>query len=210
LPGRHAAFTGPQSVCDSKPPPTININNTDNNNKKNKSISPISPTPQNSVKKLKTSVVTQDSPSASQLLIINSTSSIETSCEMEKEHNIVEIFASSYRGPLHVIISSQSNNNIGNLHPFKLGKVSIKTFNGITNISPIGAHKIKITFNSLSNTNECLSSSWSPENDYVDSIPRSFIYSLGDILFDLCVSEDDFWDRWECCHKIVEFRRINI
>jgi len=66
----------------------ININNTDNHNNKKQDISSTSLTVQNPVKKPKTSVMTQYSPSTSQLSIINSTSTIETSGEADKWQNV--------------------------------------------------------------------------------------------------------------------------
>lgn len=70
----------------------------------------------------------------------------------------------NYMGPLYVIISSNDNNNIRNLHPVEIGKMFIKHFNGVTNITPIGSHRVKITFNYLHNTNACLNSLF--ENNY--------------------------------------------
>lgn len=141
--------------------------------------------------------------------IVNASPSV-TPGATDSQLSAQDCFAPNYYGPLHVIISSLEGNNIGNLHPIKVGKLFTKNFNGITNISPIGSSRIKITFDSLSNANTCLSSSWLPDNKYAASIPRSLIYSLGVIRLDLSVSEEDFWEGVECCCKVVEYRRINV
>jgi len=127
------------------------------------------------------------------------------------QHNRPERFVSSYSGPLHVIISSSDNKNFGNQHPVKLGKIFIYNFNGITNISPKGSQRNKISFDSLVNVNNCLSSLWLPlNNNHIAPISSTLIYSLNVIRLDQCVSEEDFWDGWECCYKIIEFKRINV
>lgn len=120
------------------------------------------------------------------------------------------MFALNYIGPLYVIIFSTDNNNIGRLHPVKLGKMFIKNFNGVINIGPIGSHRVKITFNSLQNANACLNSHWLSENNYSATIPNSLIYSLGVIHLDPFVSDEDFRKGLMCCFKIADFRRINI
>lgn len=124
--------------------------------------------------------------------------------------NAQEIFVSNYTGPLHVIVSSTANKNIGNLHPVKLGKLFIQHFKGVTNIAPIGSHRVKITFDSINNANICLRSTWLLENDYSATIPSSLIYSLGVIRLDPCVSDEDFLEGLECCYEIIDFRRITI
>ncbi|KAL5239738.1 hypothetical protein ACI65C_007148 [Semiaphis heraclei] len=119
-------------------------------------------------------------------------------------------FGPNYTGPLHLIISSTVNQNIGNLHPVKLGKLFISNFKGVTNVMPIGSQRVKISFDSIINANACLCSPWLQVNNYSATIPSSLIYSLGVIRLDPCISDDDFREGLECCYEVVEFRRINI
>lgn len=127
-----------------------------------------------------------------------------------RQLNKQKTFALNYTGHLHVIVSSTENKNIGNLHPVKLGKLFIKHFKGVTNIAPIGSHRVKITFDSIINANSCLSSTWLSENGFSATIPSSLIYSFGVIHLDPCVSVEDFREGLECHYKGIEHRRITI
>jgi len=153
---------------------------------------------------------TTDSPPNTQLAINTISSTNATSFSTELQPNKPVTFGPNYTGPLHLIISSTVNQNIGNLHPVKLGKLFISNFKGVTNVMPMGSHRVKISFNSINNANACLGSPWLQENNYSATIPNSLIYSLGVIHLDLCVSDEDFREGLECCYEVVEFRRISI
>jgi hypothetical protein len=127
-----------------------------------------------------------------------------------KQLNAHETFSSDYIGPLHTIISSTENKNIGNLHLVKLGKLLIKIFKSVTSISPIGSYRVKITFDSPHNAYIYLISPWLCVNNFTASIPNSLIYSFGVIHLDFCAFEDGFWEGLECCYKAIGFCRINI
>ncbi|KAL4134813.1 hypothetical protein QTP88_006522 [Uroleucon formosanum] len=153
---------------------------------------------------------TSHSPPNTQLVTNVIPSTGATSFSSETQPNKLVTFSHNYTGPLHFIISSTENQNIGNLHPVKQGKLFISSFKGVTNVMPIGLHRVKITFDSINNANACLRSPWLQENNYLATIPSSLIFSLGVIRLDLCVSDEDFREGLECCYEVVEFRRINI
>ncbi|KAL4085057.1 hypothetical protein QTP88_027895 [Uroleucon formosanum] len=139
---------------------------------------------------------------------ISSTGAHSFSSEMQPNKPVT--FGPNYTGSLHLIISSTENQNIGNLHPVKLGKLFISNFESVTNVMPISSHRVKISLNSITNTNTCLRSPWLQENNYSATISSSLIFSLGVISLDLCVSDEDFRESLEFCYEVVEFRRINI
>lgn len=88
-------------------------------------------------------------------------------------------FLSDYNGPIIILAESiDQNNNLGNWHPFKTAKFFSTNFTSITNIKIAGSKKIKITFNSITNGNQCLNSKIPFENGFQVTIPTSLIFLI--------------------------------
>lgn len=88
-------------------------------------------------------------------------------------------FSPDYNGPIVILAEcTDQNKNLGNLHPFKIAKFFSTNFTGITNIKPVGSKKVKITFNSITNGNICLSSKIPSDNGFQVNIPVSLIFRL--------------------------------
>jgi len=120
-------------------------------------------------------------------------------------------FPPDYIGPVMILVECiDLNKNLGNWHPLKAAKFFSTNFNGITNIKPAGAKKIKISFDSILNGNLCLISDTLNEHGFTASIPSNLIYSFGIIKLDPDVSEDDFRDGVQSSFSIVSFKRISI
>lgn len=117
-----------------------------------------------------------------------------------------ETFANSYTSPLYVIVSSTENKTIGNLRPVKLGKLFIKNF---PNIAPIGLHRVKITFDSITKANLCFSSTWLSENGFQSPF-QALIYSIDVIHLDSCVLDEAFCEGLECRYRVIEYRCITV
>jgi len=99
-------------------------------------------------------------------------------------------FSPDYNGPIVILAECiDQNKNLGNLHPFKIAKLFSTNFTGITNIKPVGSKKVKITFNSITNGNLCLSSKIPSDNGLQLNIPVSLIFSYGVIKLDNNISE---------------------
>jgi len=113
-------------------------------------------------------------------------------------------------GPLIVIISSlNQNENAIKINPVAVGKFLSKNFRGVLTIHPVGLNQIKITFDSIKNANECISSNPLKSNGFNFLIPNSLLYCF-DVIRLSDVSEEDFWKGLESPVKILSFRRISV
>ncbi|KAL4142166.1 hypothetical protein QTP88_004679 [Uroleucon formosanum] len=122
-----------------------------------------------------------------------------------------QTFSADYNGPVIILVECiDMNKHIGNWHPFKAAKFFSTNFSGITNIKPAGSKKIKISFDSTSNGNLCLTSDVLFDHGFTANIPSNLIYSFGIIKLDPDVSEDDFRDGVHSIFPIVNFKRISI
>jgi len=105
---------------------------------------------------------------------------------------ILRSFTPDYSGPVIILAESvDQNKNLGNWHPISAAKFFTTNFPGITNIKPAGHKKIKITFNTISNDNNCLNSDIPRVNGFHVNIPNNLIYSYGVIKLDTSISESD-------------------
>ncbi|KAL4121228.1 hypothetical protein QTP88_013784 [Uroleucon formosanum] len=102
------------------------------------------------------------------------------------------------------------NKNLGNWHPIKAAKFFSTHFTGITNIKPAGSKKIKISFDSITKANLCLTCDVLLECGFTASIPSNLIFFFGIIRLDSDVLEDDFLDGVQSCFPIVSFKRISV
>jgi hypothetical protein len=126
-------------------------------------------------------------------------------------NTLLRSFSPEYNGPIIILAESTDlNKNLGNLHPFKTAKFFSTNFTGITNIKPVGPKKVKITFNSITNGNLCLSSKIPCDNGFQVSIPVSLIFSYGVIKLDNNVSETEFFEGLHSPVPIENFKRISI
>ncbi|XP_050540378.1 uncharacterized protein LOC126905023 [Daktulosphaira vitifoliae] len=186
--------------------PQISMDNSRYSGKNNQgSKSPISPLH----KKPKSDVIVVTSP-GSPTSNINSLYVDSPNISTVRQPNVPECFPLHYTGPLNVLVSASGDNNLGNFHPVKLGKTFSKLFPGILSINPIGSKRVKITFESVNNANNCLTSPSLSEHGYSANIPSTLLYSIGIIRLDKSISEEDFWEGYECSVKVISFRLINI
>lgn len=122
-----------------------------------------------------------------------------------------QIFSSDYIDPVMIFVECiDLRKNLGNWHPIKVAKLFSTNFTGITNIRPASSKTIKVSFDSISNGNLCLTSDVLNEHVFTASIPSNLIYSFGIIKLDPDVSEDDFRDGVQSRFPIVSFKRISI
>lgn len=120
-------------------------------------------------------------------------------------------FSPDYNGPVVILVECiDLNKNLGHWHPIKAAKFFSTSFTGITNIKPAGSKKIKISFDSITNANLCLTSNVLLECGFTASIPSNLIFSFGIIRLDSDVLEDDFLDGVQSCFLIVSFKRISV
>jgi len=120
-------------------------------------------------------------------------------------------FSPDYNGPIVILAEcTDQDKNLGNLHPFKIAKFFSSNFTGITNIKPVGSKKVKITFNSITNGNICLSSKIPSDNGFQVNIPVSLIFSYGVIKLDNNISEAEFREGLLSPVPIENFKRISI
>jgi hypothetical protein len=99
---------------------------------------------------------------------------------------------------------------MGNWHSISVAKFFTKNFIDISNIKPAGSKKIKITFNSIINGNNCLNADIPRSNDYHVNIPSSLIYSYGIIKLDNNISEEEFFKGQRSSVTIDAFKHISI
>jgi len=124
--------------------------------------------------------------------------------------NLPSCFPLDYVGPLLVIISSShSNDNVTKINPVAVEKFLSKNFRGVLTIIPAGLNQVKITFDSIKNANECISSEQLKSNGYTYLIPSSLLYCFSVIRLN-DVSEEDFWGGCESPVKPLSFRRISV
>lgn len=120
-------------------------------------------------------------------------------------------FSPDYNGPIVILAEcTDQDKNLGNLHPFKIAKFFSSNFTGITNIKPVGSKKVKMTFNSITNGNICLSSKIPSDNGFQVNIPVSLIFSYGVIKLDNNISEAEFREGLLSPVPIENFKRISI
>jgi len=124
---------------------------------------------------------------------------------------IQQTFSPDYNGPVVILVECiDLNKNLGNWHPIKAAKFFSTHFTGITNIKSAGSKKIKISFDSITNANLCLTSDVLLECGFTATIPSNLIFSFGIIRLDSEVLEDDFLDGVQSCFPIVSFKRISV
>lgn len=135
-----------------------------------------------------------------------------TSSEQLKSHvrdsNLIK-FSDNFSGvPVIIIEAISDKNNVGKLHPMKVGKLFFNKFNGILRIDPIGV-RVKVTFDSIISANICLSSVELSTMGLQAYIPSTLVYSFGVINLDVSFPEEDFWEGLESTAQVVSFRRIS-
>jgi len=124
---------------------------------------------------------------------------------------IQQTFSPDYNGPVVILVECiDLEKNLGNWHPIKAAKFFSTHFTGITNIKSAGSKKIKISFDSITNANLCLTSDVLLECGFTATIPSNLIFSFGIIRLDSEVLEDDFLDGVQSCFPIVSFKRISV
>lgn len=80
-------------------------------------------------------------------------------------------FPPNYIEPIIKLVECTGiNKNIGNYHSVKATTFFINHFIGITNIKPAGSIKIKITFDTVTNSNICQNSNIHKENHFMATI----------------------------------------
>ncbi|KAL4127071.1 hypothetical protein QTP88_011269 [Uroleucon formosanum] len=126
-------------------------------------------------------------------------------------NNLLHSFTPDYNDAIIILAECIDQNiNMGNWHPISAAKFFTKNFIGISNIKPAGSKKIKITFNSILNGNNCLNSDIPRSNGFHVNIPSSLIYSYGIIKLDINISEEEFFEG-QCSPVTIEaFKRISI
>lgn len=126
------------------------------------------------------------------------------------QHNHI-MFPSNFNGPIIILVECiDLNKSVGSWHPVKAAKFFSSNFTGITNIKPAGFKKIKITFDSIVNGNQCLSSTTLTDYGFSACIPSNLIFSFGIIKLDNDILESDFWEGVSSPFPIESFRRISI
>lgn len=128
-------------------------------------------------------------------------------------HNntLLRSFSPDYNGPIIVLAECMDlGKNLGNWHPFQIAKFFSTNFTGVTNIKPAGSKKVKITFNSIANGNQCLNSKIPSDNGFQVNIPVSLIFSYGVIKLDNTVSETEFFEGLHSPVPVDSFKRISI
>jgi len=83
-------------------------------------------------------------------------------------------------------------------------------FLGITNIKAVGSKKVKITFDTITNSNICLHSDILRANGFHVNIPGNLIYSYGIIKLDNNISEKEFFKGHRSSVIIDSFKPISI
>jgi hypothetical protein len=117
-------------------------------------------------------------------------------------------FSDSYQSPLYVIIDAIDKNlQLGKLHPMKIGKLIHGKVIGVTEIKALGA-RVRLTFDSVTNANTCLSKNRLKSNGFTVYIPSTLVYSLGVIRLDQLILDSDFLDGLDPDHCVASFRRI--
>lgn len=122
-------------------------------------------------------------------------------------------FSAQYIGPLVVGLKLALNADkcLRNMHPSTLAKILKDNFSGILSIIPGGPNKMFINFNSIKNANICLASApIMGSNSFTPYIPYSLLYSYGVIEYDGYISNDDFWEGYECLVEIIDIKRIMV
>jgi hypothetical protein len=117
-------------------------------------------------------------------------------------------FSDSYQSPLYEIIDVIDKNlQPGKLHPMKIGKLIHGKVTGVTEIKALGA-RVRLTFDSVTNANTCLSENPLKSNGLTNFIPSTLVYSLDVIRLDQLISESDFFDGLDPDHCVASFSRI--
>jgi hypothetical protein len=125
-----------------------------------------------------------------------------------RDSNLIK-FSDNFSGvPVIIIEAISDSNNIGKLHPMKVGKLFFNKFNGILRIDPIGV-SVKVTFDSINSANICLSSIELPTMGLQAYIPSTLVYSFGVINLDVSFPDEDLWEGLDPSAKVVSFRRIS-
>jgi hypothetical protein len=125
-------------------------------------------------------------------------------------NNLLHSFTTDYNGSIILLAECiDQNKNMGNWHPISVAKFFTKNVIGISNIKPADSKKIKITFNSIINGNNCLNFDIARSNGFNVNILSSLIYSYGIIKLDNNVSEEFFEGRRSSV-TIEAFKRISI
>lgn len=100
--------------------------------------------------------------------------------------------------------------NMGNGHPIIVAKIFSTNFVGITNIKTAWSKKVRITFNTISNANKCLSYDIPLAISFHVNIFSNLIYSYGIIKLDNNISENEFFEGNRFPASIVTCKRIPI
>lgn len=146
-----------------------------------------------------------------------SSPSISTDIDMSNNINnnnnniLLRSFSPDYNGPIIILAeSTDQNKNMGNWHPISVAKFFSTNFVGITNIKPAGSKKVKITFNTIINANNCLISDIPRASGFHVNIPSNLIFSYGIIKLDNNISENEFFEGHCSSVPIAAFKRISI
>jgi hypothetical protein len=124
---------------------------------------------------------------------------------------IQQTFSPDYNGPVVILVDCiDLNKKFGKLAPNYGSQIISTHFTGITNIKPTGSKKIKISFDSITNANLCLTSDVLLECGFTATIPSNLILSFGIIRLDSDVLKDDFLDGVPSCFPIASFKRISV
>ncbi|XP_050547326.1 uncharacterized protein LOC126909010 [Daktulosphaira vitifoliae] len=124
------------------------------------------------------------------------------------EDSNLKSFSNNFNGtPIILVESTVRDQNIGKLHPLKIGKLFHNKFGGIKQITPIGS-RVKILFDSIKSANACLNSNLLTGMNLKASIPSTLIYSHGIIRLETSTTEEEFWEGIESPVPIIGFRRI--
>jgi hypothetical protein len=82
---------------------------------------------------------------------------IDMSTNNYNNNTLLHFFIPDYNGPIIILaLCIDQNKNMDNWHPISAAKFFTKNFIGISNIKSADSKKIKITFNSIINGNNCL------------------------------------------------------
>lgn len=86
-----------------------------------------------------------------------SNTDIDMSASYNNNNILHRSFKPNYNGPIIILAESlDQNKNMGSWHPISVAKFFSTNFAGITNIKSSGPKKVKITFNTVINSNNCL------------------------------------------------------
>jgi len=122
-----------------------------------------------------------------------------------------QYFSPDYVGPILILVECiDSSKNLGSWHPLKAAKFFSNNFKGITKIKSASFKKIKISFDSIVNENNCLNSKSLSDHGFKASIPSSLIYSYGVIKLDVSISEEEFWEELQSTVPVEGFKGISI